>query len=91
MNLTDDLKQQKFEDIIGRLFLIYHTRIEQITLDFLESIDYKLENKHKSVFDFELILTEIQAEAKKLLSFNFDSRDDVDLLKKILKIKYSEL
>lgn len=91
MNLTDDLKQEKFERIIANLFMKFHTRVEQITLDFLESVDYKLQNKEKSVFDFELILSEIKAEAKKLVKFNFDSKDDVELLHEILKIEYSEL
>jgi len=91
MNLTDDLKQQKFEDTISRLFLKYHPSIEQITLDFLESVDYKLENKDKSVFDFELILIEIKAEAKKLINFNFDGKDDLVLLNEILKIEYKDL
>lgn len=91
MNLTDDVKQERFENIIANLFMKYHTIIEQITLDFLESIDYKIENKHTSIFDFELILQEIQAEAKKLIKHNFDDIHDAKLLQEIIDISYSQL
>jgi len=94
MELTDDLKLENLKNKIADLTLTYLIDVEQITLDFLESAEYKLDKVHQdSLFDTELKLNEIKGDARKLIKSqtSWESDVDVKILNKILQIEYKDL
>jgi len=94
MELTDDLKLENLKNKIADLTLTYLIDVEQITLDFLESAEYKLDKVNQdSLFDTELTLNEIKGEARKLIKSqsSWESDVDVKILNKILQIEYKDL
>ena len=92
--LTDNLKLIRLQNIIAKFTLDYIVELEQITLDFLESVDYKLIDVDSFVyFDLEMILAEIKGEARQLIKSqsSWSSDIDVKVLNKILEIEYEKL
>jgi len=94
MELTDDLKLENLKNKIADLTLTYLIDVEQITLDFLESAEYKLDKVNQdSLFDTELTLNEIKGDARKFIKSqtSWESDVDVKILNKILQIEYKDL
>lgn len=92
MDLTEDLKRERLQEIIAGLFFKYHMDVEQISLDFLETVEDAIANsQYDPIFDLELTLEEIKGGARKLSKHKFESDQDIKLVKEIINIDYSEL
>lgn len=92
MDLTEDLKRERLQEILAGLFFKYHTEVEQITLDFLENAEDAVSNsQYDPIFDLDLTLNEIKGGARKLSKHKFETVRDKELLAEIIGVDYIEL